>query len=1182
MEIASVATFGLYGFIGLIFLFGFLLAMLNLQKIKIIEGKKSGIKEILISIIFGLIFASSAIFGVSILLNIIFNLDTHIYSAVSFSALLIFIVIYPLIDFIQMARPTNDAVMEIQAFIEAKFFSKVKGLKAILMSLTLYAVLYIFPISIISIFLKGHLVSIIFIWFLLFPLFYLAYFGANGVVKNIIESTYSAQIPKNRAIEHFLTPMQANIRKSKGLIALLPLLLAVNSMVQPIIKATQSLEVQTSNASFLSYVSIASSLIFGIQGFFSKYWTKKSKTKMIDFFFSAYIIAGIGINLFINFLTTDSASLFPLFQIEIFGFQLLSDLEFLTHAYYLILPVLIIQSVITLFYSIIMLIQGNSESVASVKLGVLNKALKLPTEKDLMKIKKMQLIKEEDIKKILKKSYQKIDYVTILNSIVQPPVYTKFGNDLNERLRNKAVYTISILASENDERIKEIIEYLLLETIKNQNLQNSAFLNQQCFQAMAEIGQYYPDRILTSLLDLLPNADPVLKQYILEALQTIGKSEKNMKHILEKTELVEMIKGKNFQVKKSAIQAVITMGVYANDIDLVFSKITEVLKKGLEANQEGIVLTNSIQEDESILESALEMLVKIIYKDPKTLDIYALIPFINFSSQSKDKDLQTYILMYTLKILAVLALHYPERIPLEEVSKYIQDNRPYIRYTAVDLIGNICVATQNQEPMRVIKELMIYDSDPDVRDIAIDSVCEYISASSLDSSTSFKSDVINFCLAHLIGDNTEYAQNASEAIKLILPIVNFPEVIEKIKQTWQSTENDEIFCDLSDCLTKLINVKYYIPTPEDLQILKLRLKKGSPYVKARILWSIDYFARVHSGNIIQEISAYLEDPDSEVRYNCIFALGKIGKESQLNAKNVSELLVKKFENMNKDEESLELELILEALGNIGEIYPYYNLIVTVQQGLMGDINPFCKDVASKAMYKIAKGMIKNYSRYNQGSIEERLETYGYPKYETELQPGNLVLFLIEAIQQKNLPESIINIINDSLQDLLPYYLIKDDEMEEYLKSLNILQNLLIQAYYSNFSNEILETIDWIFSLKMFRLYVEETGLLKKEAKDLTLQYTTDGEQFFDMAEFFMELSFFGKRQDYALHAYELALELNENAFYAAKSHESLGKIFKFKENKEAAKYHLEKACRLYEFQDDLDNLKGCQDLLREL
>lgn len=161
-------------------------------------------------------------------------------------------------------------------------------------------------------------------------------------------------------------------------------------------------------------------------------------------------------------------------------------------------------------------------------------------------------------------------------------------------------------------------------------------------------------------------------------------------------------------------------------------------------------------------------------------------------------------------------------------------------------------------------------------------------------------------------------------------------------------------------------------------------------------------------------------------------------------------------------------------------------------------------------------------------------------------------------------------------------MIQEDEELGY-QSLNIIQELLIQAYYSNFSNEILETIDWLFTLKMFKLYVqEEDDLLKEQAKELALQYTYDGEQFYDMGEFFTSLKFFARRIDYAFCAYELALELDDSAFYAPKCHEEIGKILNFRGRPDIARIHLEKACRFYEFYDDIKKLKECEEIMSRL
>ena len=270
--------------------------------------------------------------------------------------------------------------------------------------------------------------------------------------------------------------------------------------------------------------------------------------------------------------------------------------------------------------------------------------------------------------------------------------------------------------------------------------------------------------------------------------------------------------------------------------------------------------------------------------------------------------------------------------------------------------------------------------------------------------TPFTHSVLEYVLEYLNGENETYAENASEAIKFILvhdlPEKLFNEIIENVLKIFRVVRNDEVFCDLVDLFAKLAEKGTYDLNPNDIQLIKHKMKNGTAYVKSRLLWTIPIFSEIDTVNVIHEIKALLNDKVSEVRYNALFALSKMGTRSQTVARNVIEILLEKYDSLDKDQNSVEMELIFEAFGVIGEKYPFYKIIISLQNALLGDINPFCKDVTSKALYAIAKGMIVNYRRHNQGEIEERRETYGYPKYQREFNAGDLVLFLIDGIQQK--------------------------------------------------------------------------------------------------------------------------------------------------------------------------------------
>jgi tetratricopeptide (TPR) repeat protein len=188
-------------------------------------------------------------------------------------------------------------------------------------------------------------------------------------------------------------------------------------------------------------------------------------------------------------------------------------------------------------------------------------------------------------------------------------------------------------------------------------------------------------------------------------------------------------------------------------------------------------------------------------------------------------------------------------------------------------------------------------------------------------------------------------------------------------------------------------------------------------------------------------------------------------------------------------------------------------------------------------------------------------------------PGNVVMIFLNALQLKGLPDEVIDIISDGIQDLLPYFLISDKSKQKF-EYLDTLYAFLLQAYNSNFSHEILETMDRVNSLKAFKLHVDEekSGLVKESAKFYAKQYTPDGMQFYDQGTLFKTLG----NDKYALASFEIALELNPNEYFAPLCHLEIGSIVQATNPARAEKEYTI-ASNIFVFFDDIAGMKECED-----
>jgi tetratricopeptide (TPR) repeat protein len=432
------------------------------------------------------------------------------------------------------------------------------------------------------------------------------------------------------------------------------------------------------------------------------------------------------------------------------------------------------------------------------------------------------------------------------------------------------------------------------------------------------------------------------------------------------------------------------------------------------------------------------------------------------------------------------------------------------------------------EIVQVLVKLSLADPDGDVRAMSNESIAEYCINTEGESESVLvggkQVGLLDFYLEKLNDADSFTAENASEALKSLAR--DFSANIYKKLEPKIAGDNEEI---IRDCANALSTLSEDVMKSVDLALLYKRLGDTSDATKAEIIRLLGYLGMVRSDVDLQMIAKYLSyEKDPEVRLNTIFALGKIGTMQPANA---TGLLFNRLDHMNVSQRSLELELMYEALGVIGNVHPFNEIITTLEQALMGDTNPFSKDVVAKALKAIGQGLII--------SIASKKERKSQGNFKMTYLPGNVVMIFLNALQLKGLPDEVIDIISDGIQDLLPFFLVNDKSKQQF-EYLDTLYAFLLQAYNSNFSHEILETMDRVNSLKAFKLHVDEerSGLMKDSARFYAKQYTPDGTQFYDQGVLFKALG----NDKYALASFEIALELSPNEYFAPLCHMEIASL----------------------------------------
>ncbi|MBN1801109.1 MAG: HEAT repeat domain-containing protein [Candidatus Lokiarchaeota archaeon] len=1172
----------LYIGIGLLFfIFGFMLVYKNLRKINLIEGEKFIAEDWISCTLFGLMFSTSFVF----IINLTFDILLEAQNPVSISGyllivLIVILIFYPLWEITYLGRPTSDSVHEIHKFLETKILDRFSGIKVYIGTLLLYLVIYILPIFIISAITAKGLGSVVIFWFLIFPLFFLNYFAASGQMSTILQTTYRRS--------HYIIKKQENVllKKKSKIGFIMPLILIVIAWV-PFILSIYNFGGAISGIfdpnieerqGYMALLSLFTTVVFGIMGFFKKFWNKKSKTKTIDFIFSGYIFIGIGVNMLINFYAINPAVVSQVLSVEILGFSLnnIGAGEIFSDPFSINLLILV-QSGIILFYGVYLLFNKVSEFQADTKLSSLNKAYRLLEVSKLLKIKKGKIKLRKNRKE------KKPDLPTLFKSVLLSPLFDKHGLDINEPVRKKAARYLLLICTENRdnaELVHSIIDKVVENTIELPEEKQGLFISKDAIDLLGNIGKLseYASNITSRLIDAIPKVNIQVKQYILDALGDVGESKENLKQVLE--HLKPLLIERDYALRRAACLAIVEMVLEGSNDD------PEFIKMALNPLYE---ILESHTEDEVIIETTLETLLSCCGKAADDIDIQKVLPFLNYNVHGGDKVIIGSIIRTTISIVAYMVYYNLESFPVNDIKKYLDDDRGYIRYVAVDAIGNYLIEKVDKELLRVLMEMSIKDEDLDVTEMCAESIAEVliinkglkISIEGQDIS------VLDFYLKALESSNRIEAENATEALKSIAPLYEEENIWPILSKQIQG-DNLEL---VRDCLCITGSIDKFIHDKIDVNIILEKIKHPNATVRAEAVHALGLMSDNHPEINPNELFSLLDDEDPTVRQQTIFALGNLGEEKP---SEIVPILIERFLKMillpNVEENVTEEELIAESLGIIGKIHPMNEIIVTLQRALMGDMNEFAKDVVAKALYSIGVGLIKT------GKAKKTIDDadlvnvdYSIRKIllgaKKEYTIGNLIIILIEALQQKGIPEIVMNEISDSMQDLLPAFTFKKNEKKPN-EVLNAIKSLLAQAYYSNYDSEILETIDRCDSLINFRASFdapEENKALRKRLKFYSSQFTNDGKQFHDQGEIFLMLAQNDPEYlDYALKSFKMAAELAANEYYTPNCLYQMAVIYKMKNNIPKAKEMFQTALEIFASLDEVGMMKICKENLAQL
>jgi len=276
------------------------------------------------------------------------------YLLIPFGICLAYITFYPLIDFlfIALSDESDEGLTPFHKFIGDKIINKSPNkLIRVILAVGFFLGVFFFPPLLLS--LIGLPFLMIWIsWMLVYPLLILTFYGSKGYIAGITNVYY--HIPDmrrslflgfedgKRTIKEFLNDPAPRI--------ILGLMLFV--FVWAWISMIQTIGYYFSGALLISPYSYAGivfvTLAMGIIGFFSRFWNRIIKYRGIDIYFAAYLMAAVGVNVFVNFLIVNADKLSDTFAKSNFTTSIVTN--YLLFAWTAAIEEIILVSITTYYF----------------------------------------------------------------------------------------------------------------------------------------------------------------------------------------------------------------------------------------------------------------------------------------------------------------------------------------------------------------------------------------------------------------------------------------------------------------------------------------------------------------------------------------------------------------------------------------------------------------------------------------------------------------------------------------------------------------------------------------------------------------------------------------------------------------------------------------------------------------
>ena len=288
------------------------------KQVALVKKGEFNFKDRLQCLVYGFLFSAGTMVVVSMGFIFTDNTLNPLFLIVPLFICLLYISVYPLIDFlfIALSKDSDEGLTPFHSFLSDHFINITKSQYiSALMASFLYLIMILPPFLLTMLGLPFSLSWIS--WMLFYPLLILTYYGSKGYIAGISNQYYHIPDVKRSLFLNFEDQKRGMTQfiSEPGPFIVFGMMIFVFvwawiSLIQTVaFFFTRSLAISTMSSYFV-YVT----LFFGIIGYFTRFWGRKIKYRGIDIYFAAYLMTAIGINVLVNFLLVNIRVLSPAFN----------------------------------------------------------------------------------------------------------------------------------------------------------------------------------------------------------------------------------------------------------------------------------------------------------------------------------------------------------------------------------------------------------------------------------------------------------------------------------------------------------------------------------------------------------------------------------------------------------------------------------------------------------------------------------------------------------------------------------------------------------------------------------------------------------------------------------------------------------------------------------------------------